>query len=74
MRCPRGSDDSSFFIYTGVYIKNELGLLESGPFNPSRQSRQPLLGACALHFVSVGDSVPPLLIFLQKMSSDSLSP
>ena len=60
MRCPRGSDDSSFFIYTPVYIKNELGLGESGLSNPSRQSRQPLLGACALHFVSVGDSIPPL--------------
>ena len=60
MRCPRGSDDSSFFIYTPVYIKNELGLKESGLSNPSRQSRQPLLGACALHFVSVGDSIPPL--------------
>ena len=34
MRCPRGSDDSSFFIYTGVYIKNELGLFESGAFQP----------------------------------------
>ena len=59
MRCPRGSDDSSFFIYTPVYIKNELGLFESGLSNPSRRSRQPLLGACALHFVAVGDSAPP---------------
>lgn len=34
MRCPRGSDDSSFFIYTGVYVKNELGLFESVTFQP----------------------------------------
>ena len=34
MRCPRGSDDSSFFVYTPVYIKNELGLGESGAFLP----------------------------------------
>ena len=39
MRCPRGSDDSSFFIYTGVYIKNELGLYESVTFQP--QSAEP---------------------------------
>ena len=39
MRCPRGSDDSSFFIYTGVYIKNELGLSESVTFQP--QSAEP---------------------------------
>lgn len=42
MRCPRGSDDSSFFIYTPVYIKNEPGLEESGLSNPSRLCRQPL--------------------------------
>ena len=34
MRCPRGSDDSSFFIYTPVYIKNERGLGESGALPP----------------------------------------
>ena len=39
MRCPRGSDDSSFFIYTPVYIKNELGLSESVTFQP--QSAEP---------------------------------
>ena len=60
MRCPRGSDDSSFFIYTPVYIKNELGLEESGLSNPSPPGRHPLLAACDLHFVAVGDSVPPL--------------
>ena len=48
-----------FYIHTRVY-KNELGLKESGLSNPSRRSRQPLLGACDLHFVAVGDSVPPL--------------
>lgn len=31
-----------------------------GPSNPSRRCRQPLLGACDLHFVAVGDSVPTL--------------
>ena len=31
-----------------------------GPSNPSRLCRQPLLGACDLHFVAVGDSVPTL--------------
>ena len=34
MRCPRGSDDSSFFLQ-----KNELGLEESGTFQP--QSAEP---------------------------------
>lgn len=34
--------------------------LSPRPSNPSRRSRQPLLGACDLHFVAVGDSVPTL--------------
>lgn len=34
--------------------------LSPGPSNPSRRCRQPLLGACDLHFVAVGNSVPTL--------------
>lgn len=41
---------------------------ESGPSNPSRRSRQPLLGACDLHFVAVGDSESPGLCRLDKYS------
>ena len=68
MRCPRGSDDSSFFIYTPVYIKNELGLGESGAFQPQSAMPTAPVGACDLHFVAVGDSESPGLCRLDKYS------
>lgn len=42
--------------------------LSPGPSNPSRLCRQPLLGACDLHFVAVGDSESPGLCRLDKYS------
>ena len=60
MRCPRGSDDSSFFIYTGVYIKNELGLKESGLSNPSQSIYRIMVKTVDSGVVEASLIVPPL--------------
>ena len=60
MRCPRGSDDSSFFIYTGVYIKNELGLKESGLSNPSQSIYRIMVKTVSSRVVEASLIVPPL--------------
>ncbi len=60
MRCPRGSDDSSFFIYTGVYIKNELGLKESGLSNPSQFTYRIMVKTVSSRVLEASLIVPPL--------------
>ena len=60
MRCPRGSDDSSFFIYTPVYIKNELGLEESGLSNPSQFTYRMMVKTVDSGVLEASLIVPPL--------------
>ena len=60
MRCPRGSDDSSFFIYTRVYIKNELGLGESGLSNPSQFTYRMMVKTVDSGVLEASLIVPPL--------------
>ena len=60
MRCPRGSDDSSFFIYTPVYIKNELGLGESGLSNPSQSIYRMMVKTVDSGVLEASLIVPPL--------------
>ncbi len=60
MRCPRGSDDSSFFIYTRVYIKNELGLKESGLSNPSQFTYRMMVKTVDSGVLEASLIVPPL--------------
>ena len=60
MRCPRGSDDSSFFIYTPVYIKNELGLKESGLSNPSQSIYRIMVKTVDSGVLEASLIVPPL--------------
>ena len=59
MRCPRGSDDSSFFIYTCVY-KNELGLKETGLSNPSQFTYRIMVKTVSSRVLEASLIVPPL--------------
>ncbi len=59
MRCPRGSDDSSFFIYTCVY-KNELGLFETGLSNPSQFTYRIMVKTVSSRVLEASLIVPPL--------------